>query len=133
MNKKNILFTSLLLLLIALVFLFFNIMSTEVSEEDNFIDQTNVAVDEELILFYGEGCQYCSIVNNYINENDLEFKTQLQVKEIYFNEENSSEFDSKFSQCQPQPPFRGVPLLWHGGFCLMGEQEIVEYLENLIN
>lgn len=133
MNQKNLLFTSLVLLLIALVFLFFNIMKTEVSEEDNSIDQVNVALDEELTLFYGDGCQYCTVVNNYIDQKNIENLTQLQVKEIYFNEENSSEFDSKFSQCQPQPPFRGVPLLWHGGFCIMGEQEIVDYLDSLLN
>jgi hypothetical protein len=131
MNKKNTLVISLVFLLIALTFIFFNIMNTEVSENESFIDRVNIDLNEELILFYGEGCEYCSLVNSFIEDNKLESSTHLQVKEIYLNQINADEFEGKFNQCNPQPPFRGVPLLWHGSFCLMGEQEIIDYLDQL--
>lgn len=98
--------------------------------EDSFID-VSVNLEGDLILFYGDGCEYCSLVNDYIEKNQLERNTDLKVKEIYFNNVHAQEFDEKFSKCNPQPPFRGVPLLWHGGFCLMGEQEIIDYLTQI--
>ncbi len=133
MNKKTIIFTSLVFLLIALVFIFFNLMNIEVVEDKAIVERIDIDINEELILFNGSGCEYCSIVDTFVEENDLEAKTPLQVKEIYFDDENLNEFDAKFNNCNPKPPFRGVPLLWHGGFCLMGEQEIVDYLSRLIN
>ncbi len=108
-------------------------MNVDVSESDTFVDRIEVNEGEELILFYGDGCQYCSLVNDYIDKNNLESNINLQVKEVYFNETNSAEFEQKFSNCNPQPPFRGVPLLWHGAYCIMGEQEIIDYLGQLVN
>jgi glutaredoxin-related protein len=43
---------------------------------------------QEYILFYGNGCPHCAKVEEYINQNEIQDKFDLELKEIYFNKSN---------------------------------------------
>lgn len=48
---------------------------------------------EDYILFYGNGCPHCAVVENYIKENNIEDTIGLVSKEIFFNKKNRNEFN----------------------------------------
>lgn len=47
---------------------------------------------QEYIFFYGNGCSHCAKVEKFFDENDIEKKYDLEMKEIYFNRDNLKDF-----------------------------------------
>ena len=47
---------------------------------------------QEYIFFYGNGCSHCAKVEKFFDENDIENKYDLEMKEIYFNRDNLKDF-----------------------------------------
>ncbi len=129
MNKKIIIFTGLAVLVLFLVWGFLSAMD---STEETSIDTTPIIADDSLILFYGEGCPHCKVVEEYIDSNPQIKQLPIIQKEVYNNINNLEEFEDKIKECQPQPRMSGVPLLWHNRTCLLGDQDIINYLNGQI-
>ena len=89
--------------------------------------------DNEIILFYGEGCPHCVIVENYIKENNIQNKISFIQKEVYNNQENAKDLQNKAKLCGLSPDSIGVPLLWDGKNCLIGDQDIINFFKQRIN
>lgn len=49
---------------------------------------------QEYIFFYGNGCTHCAKVEQFFDEENIWWKYDLQMKEIYFNRDNLKEFQS---------------------------------------
>lgn len=47
-----------------------------------------VNMAQEYILFYGNGCPHCAQVEQYISDNAVDEKIDIDMKEIYFNRDN---------------------------------------------
>ncbi len=127
--KKNILIFSLIFVsvIILLVVLFLSFIQPD-SEELLTINDDQQST---LILFSGDNCPYCQVVEEYIIANDIENRLDLSIKEVYNNLANAQLFEAKFNQCFSPPRTFGVPFLWHNNFCLVGPNEIIDYLINL--
>jgi glutaredoxin len=48
--------------------------------------------EEPLVLFYGEGCPHCALVEEYLKKNDLKNKIGLVEKEVYYNQKNAKNY-----------------------------------------
>lgn len=92
-------------------------------------------VSEKAILFYGIGCPHCSKVEEFIKENKIKEKISFEEKEVYFNRENARLLVKKAKECGFKENAIGVPFLWDGKNCIVGEEPIISFfrekLENL--
>jgi glutaredoxin-related protein len=48
----------------------------------------SVSFAQEYVLFYGNGCPHCAQVEQYIKDNKISKKFDIDMKEIYFNRSN---------------------------------------------
>ena len=83
----------------------------------------------DIILFYGGGCPHCALVEEYVNQNGIEAKVPFTKKEVYYNQNNAKELESKAKACGMSTDSIGVPFLWDGSKCLVGDQDIIEFFK----
>ncbi len=94
---------------------------------DEPIDQDGQA--SEIILFYGDTCPHCKIVEDYIKENQIDEKIIFSQKEVYHNTKNAAELTEKAKICGLPTSSIGVPFLWDGENCLVGDQDIISFFK----
>lgn len=82
---------------------------------------------EGIILFYGDGCPHCAIVDEYIAANNIEEKIKFQRKEVFNDKSNARLLSEKAKICGISGDSVGVPLLWDGKSCIVGDQPIIDY------
>ena len=87
---------------------------------------------EQIILFYGDGCPHCATVEKYIAENNIEDKITMAKKEIYYNRSNAMELEEKVEACGLSSGFISVPFLWDGEECLVGVDQIINFFKRKI-
>lgn len=104
------------------------ILSGEKPQPEPFypIDTSTVS-DSDIILFYGDGCPHCAIVEEFVEKNDIEDRISFTKKEVYYNRQNSSELASVAKSCGMPTDSIGVPFLWDGAKCLVGDKDIIEF------
>ena len=66
---------------------------------------------QEYIFFYGNGCSHCAKVEKFFDENDIEKKYDLEMKEIYFNRDNLKGFQEYIDKLWIDSSKAGVPFL----------------------
>ena len=88
--------------------------------------------DNEIILFYRDGCPHCENVDNYIEENNIEEKITFSRKDA---QQNSGLFRQKAKICNIPESRLGVPFLWNGPdtACFMGADQIINFFESKTN
>lgn len=89
--------------------------------------------NSQIILFYGDGCPHCAIVEKYIEENDIINKVSFAQKEVYHNQSNAKELEEKAKICGLPTDSIGVPFLWDGEKCLIGDQDIINFFKQKTN
>jgi hypothetical protein len=87
------------------------------------------------ILYYGNGCPHCKIVEEYIIANNLQEKTGICGKEVWSNQANLDELKAKASVCGLDLGKLGIPMLWdkktnkcYGGQTDKGSDEVINFL-----
>lgn len=136
MNKKLLVLT-ILFLTIAILAIFAlannNKDATDrVSDIQSPAQQTSQETNG-IILFYGEGCPHCAIVEEYVSQNGVEVKVPFAKKEVYYNKQNADDLVSKAKICGIPTDSIGVPFLWDGSKCLVGDQDIIEFFKQKIH
>lgn len=116
---KNKITIPTILFAVVLVFSFFAL-----SQEKDKNQQTN-----QIILFYGDVCPHCKIVEEYINKNNIQNKISFAQKEVYYNQSNAKELEAKAKICGLSTDSIGVPFLWDGEKCLIGDQDIINFFK----
>ena len=126
MSKKS-LFIIILLIIISIGFIFVLTRDKGLSEDAN----TNISERPEgqIILFYGEGCPHCAVVEEYIEQNNIKEKISFEQKEIYNNKNNAQELTSKAKMCGLPTNSIGVPFLWDGEKCFIGDKDVVDFFK----
>lgn len=127
--KKNFMKKPLIIsiaLVAVLSYAIFVLASSKKPEVINNSNQSEIK-DSGIILFYGDGCPHCAIVEEYVSKNGIEAKVPFVKKEVYNNKQNSAELVEKASACGMPTDSIGVPFLWDGEKCLTGDQDIVEF------
>lgn len=99
----------------------------------NKITKTENQPANQIILFYGDGCPHCAIVEKYIQENKIQDKISFDQKEVYHDKKNAQELQAKAKICGLPTDSIGVPFLWDGEKCLIGDQDIVNFFKQKTN
>jgi len=122
MNKKILLPT--ILFAIVLVFSFLVLLKNQPINQQS--------EQSQIILFYGIGCPHCAKVEEFIKENQIEKTIPFVKKEIYFNRQNAKELEEKAKICEIPENEVGVPFLWDGEKCFLGDVDIINFFKEKI-
>jgi glutaredoxin len=90
----------------------------------------------KMVLYYGNTCPHCKIVEEYIENNN--FSEKIEQKEIFANEANRNEMTKTIKSCGLDTNGNlYVPMLWdietgkcYGGQVDKGSEEIINFLAN---
>lgn len=122
--KKNTLIPALMFVVLAVVIIIF------ASKDGEEMSDKIEAVKTDIILFYGTGCQYCGIVEEFLKEKEVEKKISFKNLEVYNNQGNATLLKAKARACDLNTNSIGVPFLWDGQDCLIGDKAIISFFEN---
>lgn len=87
-----------------------------------------------IILFYGDGCPHCKIVDDFITENKIEDKIKFSRLEVWFNKNNQAIISKVAETCGIKGDSVGVPFLYDGkGNCVVGDELVINFFKNEAN
>jgi glutaredoxin len=89
--------------------------------------------DGNIIFYYGDTCPHCKIVEQYISDNKINEKLKFQTKEVYNNKDNAQDLLGKATSCGLKQDEIGVPFLWTGSTCVIGQDEIINFFKEKTN
>jgi len=118
-EKKNIFIIAGVVLIVALIVFFYF--------------KNTVTAPEGIILFYGDGCSHCKIVDDFISQNKIEDKVKFTRLEVFNNKDNAGILLQKVGICKIDQNNIGVPFLWDGKNCLVGDVDIINFFKNTAN
>jgi glutaredoxin len=94
--------------------------------------KNNPPANGQIILFYGDGCPHCINVDKFINDNKVEEKISFVRKEVFNNQKNAEEMAGKAKTCGLPTDTIGVPFLWTGSQCVLGDTDIINFFKEKI-
>ncbi|MFA6047275.1 MAG: hypothetical protein WCV59_04175 [Parcubacteria group bacterium] len=84
-----------------------------------------------VLLFYGKECPHCQIVEDFINKNNIAQKVSFTQVEVFHNKDNSAILVEKYKACGTTDEKQmGVPMLWDGGKCYEGQEDVIKYFQD---
>jgi hypothetical protein len=86
-----------------------------------------------IILFYGNNCSHCQKVDDFIAANHVDAKVQFTELEVFSNPENAGLLADKAQTCDLNTQDIGVPLLWDGTHCIIGDVDVIAFFKNKIS
>ncbi|MFA7662719.1 MAG: hypothetical protein WCX88_02275 [Patescibacteria group bacterium] len=109
-----------------------------IKERNYKLANGNTSVEQPLdqnqaILFYGETCPHCKVVEQYITENNLQDKNLFVEREVSKNRDNAKLLQEKAVICGINTNSIGIPFFWDGEKCFEGQDEIINYLKQKNN
>lgn len=126
MNKTSLIIIIVIILVVALFFVWYSTTAKNPVEP--------VSIPEGIILFYGDGCPHCKIVDDFIAENKIEEKINFSRLEVWYNKENQVIIAEVAEICQIASDNIGVPLLYDGaGKCYVGDVDVINFLKAQAN
>jgi glutaredoxin len=132
MNKKLIALSILFLaVVISAGYMLAN--GKEVPAAGHSSDQGMAQATSGIILFYGDGCPHCALVEEYVSKNGIEATVPFVKKEVYHDKQNASELAVKAQACGMPTDSIGVPFLWTGATCIVGDQPIIDFFKEKID
>ena len=133
MKNKVIIPTILFIVVFSLSFVIFLLNKKNSLPNNNAVQDNRRTGESQIILFYGIGCPHCATVENYIKESNIKEKLFFEEKEVYYNQNNANELRQKAQMCGIPTNSIGVPFLWDGSKCYIGDQDIINFLNQKIN
>jgi len=128
MNKISL--TIFFIVIIAIIGVFF---LKEKNKNQQLIEIILNTIENRMIFFYGDGCPHCAKVEEFFKENDVESKTQFEKKEIYNDKLNAQLlFLVAQRKCNLSTDKIGVPFLWDGSKCIVGDGDIINFFKQKI-
>jgi len=84
----------------------------------------------KMVLFYGDGCPHCKIVDEYIEANNVAERFKFRKMEVFNNRGNAALMNKYAKDCGlDTSKGMGVPFLFDGSRCLIGDQDIINYFK----
>ena len=124
MNKK-VLVSAFAFIIISIL----GIVVLNTNKKSQTQNTETVFATSSIVLFYGDGCPHCALVEKFVSENDIEAKVPFTKKEVYYNKQNANELTEKAKICGMPTDSIGVPFLWDGSKCLVGDQPIIDFFK----
>lgn len=92
--------------------------------------KNSIPLPEGIILFYGEGCPHCKNIDDFMAENKIEDKIKFTRLEVFNNKNNAKILSDKAVVCGLDTSQIGVPFLWDGQSCFMGDVDVIKFFED---
>jgi len=122
-QKSIVIFLTVSILAIAILFLVYIRMDKG--------DNPNL---ETTILYYGETCPHCKVVDAFIANNSIETRMNITHKEVSRNATNAAELRKAAENCKLDINTIGVPFLYSDGlYCYVGDRDIIDFLSMKLN
>jgi glutaredoxin len=84
----------------------------------------------KMILFYGDGCPHCKIVDEYIEANNVTERFKFRKMEVFNNRGNAALMNKYAKECGlDTSQGMGVPFFFDGGQCFIGDQDVINYFQ----
>ncbi len=85
----------------------------------------------QIMLFVGDGCPHCAVVEEYIEENGILSQLDIEIYEVYYHPENQQ----LYKQTAEAVGYTGggVPFMAHNGQYVVGDKPIISYVEGLLD
>lgn len=96
-------------------------------------DNKNPGAINNIVLYVGEGCEHCAKVEQFVKNQNVEKKLGLFIKEVYNNETNRNELKERAALCGTDSAKVGIPFLWNGSGCTIGDDQIINFFKNRLN
>lgn len=94
------------------------------------IPSTPPSSPDGIVLYFGNTCPHCKIVEQFINENKIKEKVVFEEKEVYDNQANAKELTTVAKICGLNTDAIGVPFIWDGKTCIQGQDEAINFFKN---
>ncbi len=131
---KNRTIIPTILFIIILIFSFIAFSQEKSKNQPEMIEITNqISEQGQIILFYSDNCPHCKIVEDYLKQYQIDKKISFAQKEVYYNQNNTKELEIKAKICGLPTDSIGVPFLWDGKKCLIGDQNIIDFFKQKTN
>ena len=85
-----------------------------------------------IYFFYGSGCPHCARVEPFINEMVQNYNLSIYSYEIYYNRSNLLFMHQYFERYNVSMEQRGIPVVFIGNTYFLGDDPILQHLENEI-
>lgn len=85
----------------------------------------------EIMVFVGDGCPHCAVVEQYLKDNDLYTKLGVKTYEVWYNQDNQALYQQKAKEVGYAGG--GVPFLVDGTQYSIGDSPIIAYLDGKLN
>lgn len=90
-----------------------------------------VTDNSAIILFYGEECPHCKVVEKYIADNNIKAEVTFSEKEVNHDKANANLMVKKQKDCKLDKKSIGaVPFLWTVEKCYLGQDEIINFFKD---
>ena len=87
-----------------------------------------------IILFYGQECPHCQIVEKYIADNNVKAKVTFSEREVNHDKANADLMVKKQKDCKLDKNSIGaVPFLFTADKCYLGQEEIMQFFKDKIS
>ncbi|MFA6514562.1 MAG: hypothetical protein WCT50_04740 [Patescibacteria group bacterium] len=84
----------------------------------------------KMVLFYGDTCPHCKIVEEFIVSNKIEERIEFRKLEVYNNQGNAQLLTQTAKKCGLDTTQGvGVPFFYTGDKCLVGDADIINYFQ----
>ena len=94
-------------------------------------NNSNTNSTSEIILYYGNTCPHCKLVEKYITDNGIDKKIDITQKEIFDNKDNALEFNLTLNSCKIKEEDQGVPAVVYQGKCYVGDTDVLAFLDKM--
>jgi len=130
MMKKGVKMRYIVIFLGMLAIVFFGLGAANLNKEKKSQPKPNSSAStNQLILYYGQGCPHCARVEEFIEQNKVKEKIALEEKEVWYDSRNAKEMVERAKSCRISENELGVPFLWDGQHCLIGDTDIIAFLK----
>ncbi len=85
----------------------------------------------KIVLFYGNGCEQCQKVDDFIKTNKVKTKVSFEEVEVFDNRDNAKILIHKAKFCGLSEKDLGVPFLWDDQFgkCVYGYADVIKFFQ----
>lgn len=84
------------------------------------------------ILFVSYNCPHCAKVEEFATTNKVQEKFNFIILEVYKDKNNAALMAEKAGACGLPVSSLGVPFLWDGSQCLVGDIDIIQFFQDKI-
>lgn len=82
-----------------------------------------------ITIYVGTGCPHCEKVEARAQETGMDKKLPIVFKEVFNDMDNAEEFMDVAKKCGMDLNNLGVPVMWDGKKCTLGDPDIIKFID----